>query len=153
MAALVVFYSRTGNTKRVAEALAKGLKCDADEILETKGRGGVLGYMGAGMDAKMKRASEIRETSKDPSDYDIAIIGTPIWAWTVSAPVRAYLSKNREKLRKVAFFCTGTNPGTTFAEMEGICGKKPVATLLVDEKDVKAGSFDIKKFAEEVLKA
>lgn len=52
MSRLVVFYSRTGNTKKVAEALARELKCDTDEILETKSRKGILGYIFAGRDVR-----------------------------------------------------------------------------------------------------
>lgn len=96
----------------------------------------------------MKKASQIRDGAKDPSGYDLVVVGTPIWAWTVSAPVRAYLSKNRDKLKKVAFFCTGINRGTTFSEMEALCGKRPVATLLVEEKEAAGGKFDVKKFVE-----
>jgi flavodoxin len=45
MKALVVFYSRTGATKQVAEALAESLNCDSEELIDTKKRGGPLGFL------------------------------------------------------------------------------------------------------------
>ena len=56
MKTLVVFYSRTGTTKKVGENIAKILKCDSEEIFDTKDRMGVVGYMQAGKDAMFKNA-------------------------------------------------------------------------------------------------
>jgi flavodoxin len=42
---LVVFYSRSGATRRVADALAAELKCDAEEVVVTKSRAGFVGIM------------------------------------------------------------------------------------------------------------
>jgi flavodoxin len=33
---LVVFYSRTGTTKKVGEALADLLQCDSEELIDTR---------------------------------------------------------------------------------------------------------------------
>lgn len=141
MNALVVFYSRTGNTKRVAQAMATELKCDMEEIVDTKDRSGVVGYFLAGKDATLRTPAQIKGTAKDPALYDIVFIGTPVWAWTVSAPVRAYILQNRERFRQVAFFCTNNGtPSGTFREMEGLCGKKPAGVLSVTEEELDSGA-------------
>jgi len=58
------------------------------------------------------------------------VVGTPVWAWTLTPPVRSYLAANKKKLKKVAFFltCGSTGIDKTFAEMEKE-SKKPVATI------------------------
>jgi len=150
---LVVFYSRTGNTKMAASAIAGGLGCDIEEIVDTRDRSGVLGYMRAGMDATRKTPAAIKQATKDPAEYGLIIIGTPVWAWTVSAPVRAYLQRNMERLKKVAFFCTnsGSESGA-FREMENLCGKAPVGVLSLNEKDLKAGAHmqQVKEFVKKL---
>jgi len=48
---LVAFHSRTGNTRKVAEAMSNILESDIEEILDTKNRAGIFGFLMAGMDA------------------------------------------------------------------------------------------------------
>jgi protein involved in ribonucleotide reduction len=56
---LVVFYSRSGTTRRIAEALSETLKCDLEEITEPKPRTGFLGYIRSILEARRKRPSII----------------------------------------------------------------------------------------------
>ena len=137
--ALVAFYSRTSTTKKVAQAIADALQSDIEEIHDVKDRSGALGYLGAAKDAVMKRSASIEEPTKDPAEYDVVIIGTPVWAFTMSAPVRAYLKQEKTVLPNVAFFCTMGNSGggRTFAAMEGQCGKSPIAVLALKERAVR----------------
>ena len=152
MKSLVVYYSRTGNTRKIAEKISSTLDCEIEEIFDTKKRNGPIGYMGAAKDAKTKKLTKLKDIKNDPAAYDRVIIGTPIWAWTISTPIRTYLTNNNKKLRSVAFFCThGGNPGTTFEEMEDICKKKPVGILEISGKEMKAGTDD-KKLKEFVKK-
>lgn len=103
MKALVVYYSRTGNTKKVATAIANGFKCDIEEIKDTKNRSGIWGWLMSGRDASKKLLTNIKDVEKDLDSYDIVIIGGPIWAWNLSAPVRTFLSKYAHQIRSAAF--------------------------------------------------
>jgi flavodoxin len=40
---LVVYYSRSGTTRKIAEALSEALACDLEEIVEDKSRAGSFG--------------------------------------------------------------------------------------------------------------
>ena len=141
---LVAYYSRTGTTKKVAQEIAKKLGCDSEEILDTVNRAGVIGYMRSGRDASMKKQTKLKKIKKDPADYDLVIVGTPIWSWTVTPPARTYLAENKKAFKKVAFFCTqgGSGSEKAFAEMAKECGKRPKATLVLLTKEVQAGGYD-----------
>jgi flavodoxin len=106
MKSLVVYYTRTGNTKFVAETIAAELGSDIEEVIDLKKRGGTLGYMAAGRDATGEKLTEIAPTKQVPKDYDLIIVGTPVWAWRPSAAIRTYLSKNDLSGKKVALFFT-----------------------------------------------
>lgn len=140
---LVVFYSRTGTTRKVAKALAAELNCDCEEIIEPDGRQGVIGYMRSILEATQRRRVPIAAAKHNPSGYDLVAIGTPIWAWSVSSPVRSYLAANAKALPEVAFFCTCGHAGevSTFAQMQEICGKAPVGKSVLKAAEVQSGTF------------
>ncbi len=108
MSYLVVYYSRTGNNRTLAEAIAKGLSADADEIVDKKNRKGRLNWLRAGSDSRGGKLTEI-EYQKNPQDYDTIIIGAPIWAFNPIPPIRTYLQEVDLKGKRVAFFiCSQT---------------------------------------------
>ena len=152
MKALVVFYSRTGATKQVAEALAESLNCDSEELIDTKKRGGPLGFLSAGKDAKAKKLTKLTDIKRDPALYDLVILGTPIWAGTLSSAARTYIANNKSKFKRVAFFCThgGGESQQLFAEMEALCERRPVSILALQEKEVKTGTYQgkIREFVD-----
>ena len=106
MKTLVVFYSRTGNTKFVAEEITAELGADIEEIVDLKSRDGKIGWMSAGRDASGNRQTKIAETKRDPKDYDLIVVGTPVWAWSPSSAIRTYFVKHDLSGKKVALFFT-----------------------------------------------
>ena len=106
MKSLVVYYSRTGNAKFVAETIAAELGSDIEEVVDLKSREGKLGWISAGGDASRGKQTNIAPTTKDPSGYDLIVVGTPVWAWSPSAAIRTYLSRNNLSGKKVALFLT-----------------------------------------------
>jgi flavodoxin len=146
MKMLVVFYSRTGNTRKVAEELVNALECDIEEIVDTKNRSGMLGYLKSGRDAGGGKLTVLKELINDPSQYDLLIIGTPLWAWHVSTPVRTYIHQNQGNFKNVAFFCTagGNKFEGAFNDMEELSGVSPIEILGVREKEIKDGTYKSK---------
>ncbi len=150
MKTLVVHYSRTGNTEKAAAELARVLGADTETIIDRKNRKGLIGWLAAGKDSTKKIPAPIDEPKKDPKWYDLVVIGTPVWAWTVSAPVLAYLQKFEGNFPEVAFFLTyDGSMEKTFGDMAAAAGKQPKATLAVHAKDIKSGEFlaKVKEFA------
>jgi flavodoxin len=103
---LVVYYSRTGNAKFVAETIAAELGSDIEEIVDLKNRAGKIGWISAGRDASGGKQTKIAPTKKVAADYDLLIIGTPIWAWSPTPAIKTYVGKNDLTGKKVALFFT-----------------------------------------------
>jgi flavodoxin len=142
MKQLVVYYSRTGTTRKIAEAIVEVLKCDVEEIRDLKNRAGILGWLSSGMDATLKRLTKIEKLEKTPELFDVTIIGTPVWNNTVSTPVRTYILEYRNRFKQVAFFCTQYgSKSNALKDMESLCSKKPVATLMLRKKQVETGEY------------
>ncbi|MFH0870420.1 MAG: NAD(P)H-dependent oxidoreductase [archaeon] len=138
MKSLIVFYSRTGVTRRAANSIAQALSCDVEEIVDAKDRMGVLGYLRAGRDAMRKRHTIINNPRKNPDDYDCVVIGTPVWAARMAPAIRTFISRQKGKLKRVAFFCTygGSGGERTFIDLEQACEKKPVALLGLSSAEI-----------------
>jgi flavodoxin len=146
---LVVYFSRTGNTEKVGQALATELKADSVKLNEQgTDWDGVWGYLKAGKAAWKGEATSIEKLKKEPKDYDLVVVGTPIWAWDLTPAVRSFLTVYKDDLKKVAFFATegGSGHEKAFKNMETLAGKAPVATAFWLEKEVK----DPEKMREKV---
>ena len=139
---LIVYHSRTGHTRRVAEALARRLDADLDEIRIVQPLDGVAGYTMCAIEAVAALAPALRPMHSRPAAYELVVIGTPVWFWSLSSPVRSWLERNPLK-RRVAFFCTmgGSGAQRVFATMAGLAGRQPVATLALLEREL-GGPFE-----------
>ena len=83
---LVVFFSRSGTTRKLASAIAASLGADLEEICDYSDRRGVGGYIRSLIDAVGKRSVEIVPGGHDVAAYDLVVVGTPVWAGMPSAP-------------------------------------------------------------------
>lgn len=137
---LVVYYSRGGATFRVAEMIAKELGADLEAIEENAPRKGRLGYMRSLLEATAKGLPTIR-TRRDPRDYDLVVLGTPVWAGTMSSPMRAYLNQHRRRLPRVAFFATmgGRGAYRVLEEMEMFCEVQGAPSCFLTQHEVESG--------------
>lgn len=139
MKALVVYYSRTGNTKSIAEEVAAALGAEVEELKDRKNRHGPIGYMKSGWDAVRKTKADLEPTAHDPADYEPVILGGAIWAGSICSPTRTYALGHKDGFKKVAFLCTAGD--TRFAQkgcnaLGEVTGKAPVTTLALGEKDI-----------------
>ena len=142
MKTLVVFYSKTGRTRKAAEALAGLLGAELEELRERGvNRSGVIGYLKAGRDALRKNAVELEPAAHDPAAYDRVVLGSPVWAFTLCPAVRAYAAAQAGAIRKAAFFCThgGGGAAKTFTEAAALLGRPLEATLELRDKAVDRG--------------
>jgi len=155
MGVLVAYYSRTGNTRRVAEAIAKSLEAEIEEIRDRESRLGVIGFLRSGYEALRKRPAAIQPLKKNPEKYDVVVVGSPVWAGSLSSPVRAYLIMNGHRIKKAALFATyGVSEGRIFKQMEELLPKKPIAKISIRESEIRSGEYlqKIEKFVE-ILKS
>ncbi|MGC9307320.1 MAG: flavodoxin family protein [Thermoplasmatota archaeon] len=154
MDALVIYYSRTGNTEMVAEELAEALSCPAEKVNDGVKRSGLLGLLRSGKQAAKGSTTELEPLEHTPGDFDLVVIGTPVWGGTMSTPVRSFLEMHRDALPEVAFFCTagGDKTAQTFTDMENCCGQSPVATLAVSRAMIKKEEWRpaVERFIREV---
>ena len=136
---LVVYYSKTGHTRKIAQDIAKQMEADLDEITDQKKRTGLLGFVFGGRDALTGKETRISKIGKNPAEYDLVILGSPIWAGNITPAVRTYINQYGDSIRSTAFFfsSSGKTPDQIFEKLLNLLKKKPVAVTGVPVSEMK----------------
>lgn len=142
---LIVYYSRSGMTRKVTQQLAKACGADILPIQDVRGRRGVWGYLRSAWEAALHIAAPIKN-GKLPRDYDLVVLGTPIWFWNMSSPVRAFIAQNKPGFKKLVLFCTcgGGGAEKVLGNMQTLSGTAALATLAVRDQELQDQSADDK---------
>lgn len=144
MNAIVMYYSRSGTTKKVAEAIASKFGCDIEELVDTQKRKGIIGFLKSGYQAMKGTLTTLQPVKNDVSNYDMVVLGTPVWGGHMSVPLLTFITQNKEKIPDIAIFITAGGTGNEekiTSAIENLCGKKSKATLELSMSEVKKDQF------------
>lgn len=146
MKILVIYYTRTGNARFMAETIAAELGADIEEVVDLKNRQGRLAFLPAGRDAMRGKETEIAQTKRTPANYDLIVIGQPVWAGSPTPAIRTYVKKNDLSGKKVAlFFSDSSNQA-----VEKTKGLMP-NSIFVEELALPAKAFENKEEAKKKI--
>ncbi len=114
MKKLVVYYSFEGGTKIIGDAIAEEIGADILELKlmrEVKKKEYMKTYLGP-KQVLMKTAPILKPYKFKPQDYDLIIIGTPIWAGTFAPAIRTFftLDKFNDKMFGL-YYCFAVQTG------------------------------------------
>lgn len=140
MKTLIVYFTRTGNTKEIVDKLKSELTADVEEITEEGSRRGLLGWLRSGRQGSSKADVEIRPLEADPSSYELVVMASPVWSGNVSAPMKAFIKKYRDGLPETAVFLTHDSPDVAqaFAGIDELLDKEPLARGDVNRQAIQA---------------
>jgi flavodoxin len=156
MKSLVVYYSRSGNTRFVAEQISKEIGGEIEEIIDKKRRKGLLGFVLSGYDATRGRATKIEPIKRSPKDYDLVVVGTPMWNKRITPAVRTYLRDNNFSEKRVALFCTnlGSEPERVFKTLKELmsgCSFVGELTIANAQKDREKTEENISEWSKSLI--
>ncbi len=149
---LVVFFTRTGNSERLAEEISIKLHGDIDEIKSEVKYLGISGFIRAGYRSVTKKIDKIR-FQKDPSKYKIVVLVSPIWASNIPPAIRSYINKNKENLKNYGLIINGAMKENkkayeNFNELLG----DPVSEYVADNSNIEYEicQKDLEDFADKI---
>ena len=156
MKTLVVYFSLTGSTEFVAKIISNNLDADLCEVIDKKHKKGKLIYLKGGAAAIREKLTEI-EATKSTENYDLIIVGSPIWAGKITPAIRTFLSLNDFSQKKGAFFITlgGDKPEKSIENMRKTTGfssivkELAISNTIEDKKEVEKMVLD---WCEEIKK-
>lgn len=105
MKVAIIYYSMSGNTKYAADKIEEQLKAGAEvdriEIHPVKAYPdkGAKKFFWGGKSAVMGETPELEPYDFDADNYDMVIIGTPVWASNCAPPIRTFLTEHAGELK------------------------------------------------------
>lgn len=96
MSKAIVYYSRSGNSKKVADILAQELGVEPIRIVSDMDWKGFFGYMKAGYYSMMNKTVPIRLEGQI-SEEDEIILVVPLWAGDVAVEAHSFIEKYDKK--------------------------------------------------------
>lgn len=127
---IIIYFTYTGNTKKIAEKIKEKLNCD---ILEIKT---VIPYSKdydtVVNDEQNSEASnrlpEIQNINIDLRNYDEIILGTPVWWYRPVPAIRTFLTQNDLAGKVIKPYATNAGwLGKTFKEIKALCPNSEVS--------------------------
>ncbi len=140
---LVVYFSMTGNTQFIAETIAEAVGADLLELKPVKPYpAGFMRYLIGGMQAMFKFKPALQPLDKNPADYDLWFIGTPVWASRNAPPLNTFLSQVSVQGKRVALYACCADPnGRALAAVKheldaaSVIGELELREPLVSERE------------------
>jgi len=86
----VVYFSRTGISKRIAGKIANKISCTSIEVTDNMNWKGILGFLKGGYYASMNKDVEIKVNGVLDNNDEIILI-TPLWAGGPAPAIRIFL--------------------------------------------------------------
>lgn len=152
---LVVYFSRTGRTEKVAKMIGERLETSKIEaIQESFRRIGPMGYVRSLWEAMVGATPIIQRPKHDPSQFDLLVLASPVWMSRVASPVRTYITKMEAHFPKVAFVVTegGSGGNRALLQMRDLCSRIPLAEMVITEDEIAKGSslHQVENFCEQI---
>jgi flavodoxin len=155
---LVVYYSLTGNTKFIAETIKTELNADILPLKPIKelSADSAMRYFWGGFQTFMKKKPKLEDYTVTPEEYDLLVLGTPVWAWRYSPPIHSFINKHDLSSKKVALWMCYAGDGVK--AMGRFKGLLENANIIADtgfqdpmQKGKEEAKEKAKKFTKEIM--
>ena len=155
MKTAVIYYSMSGNTEQTAEKIARQTGADLIRIEPVKEypSKGFKKFLWGGKSAVMGDTPALQPYRFD-ADYDAIVIGTPLWAGTMTPPIKSFIKENRDKLsgKSISAFicCAGGGAEKAFEKIKAEVGTDTLSAQMIlinpkekpsDENEAKIKAF------------
>jgi flavodoxin len=146
---IVVYYSRKGSNKYLAEKISKQLVCDVEAIKP---------WLNVFLLLLMNVHLGIRPLKSNITEYDRIILCGPIWMGKLIPPLRSFITKYSGSINKLIFVtCCGSTyakkdekfgHGLVFKEIENLLNDKcllcqafPIGLVMPDDQKEDSDAF------------
>lgn len=101
---LVAYFSYSGTTKNIANAISEKTGGDLFEITPQDGYSNV--YMESNSEIRGNKRPALTDTVENMDEYDIVFVGYPVWWHATPAPINTFLESYNLTGKLIIPFCT-----------------------------------------------
>ncbi|MCU6761576.1 flavodoxin [uncultured Roseburia sp.] len=152
MKAIIIYYSRSGNTEKIALQAQKDMKCEIIKIVPEEAYGNYISScLRVTKEKKAAAAPAFTNPIPDLTDYNMILLGYPIWAQDLPRFVSDFISQcdltNKIVVPFAAYGMSGIN--CTMNHLQKLCVNAEIRYPF-DSGVFKKGNYDI--WIKQVLK-
>ena len=107
---LIIYYSKTGTTAKIAEFLLHSIKAEIRRLGEPRGWRGRLGLM-----RRSLKGDDVKEPDANIDEYDPIILLTPVWNGKPTSSMIEFVEKIDLKGKRVVLWLVGANETNLYA--------------------------------------
>lgn len=138
MKTIVVYYSRTGSNKYLAEKIAQSLKCDIEEIVPY-----FRPFFFVAISSLLKKSLFIKPLSHNLEEYDRIVLCGPVFMGSFISPLRGFIRKYKNNIKQLYFACCCASSDETKNDKFGHGSVFNMAKEILKEKLVLCEAFPI----------
>jgi len=138
---LIVYYSRTGTARQVAEAIAGHTGWILAEVSDRQPRAGLWGDLRCVWDMLLYRMPAHEYAGPDPVVCEHVLVIAPVWLGRLAAPMRSFLRDHAPVRGALSAICVMAARGGFRAEEDiaRLTGKTPEPAVVLRQQDVLSG--------------
>lgn len=124
MKTIIIYYGYGKHTRMIAERIKDDLECDIFEIKPKVPYSTDYDLVVSETEdnLQVKETPEIEDININLDNYDKVILGTPVWWYTITPPIRTFLTNYDLSGKIVIPFATNAGwLGSTFEEIKELC--------------------------------
>lgn len=143
MKTLIVYYSLEGFTKSWAEKISEKTGADLLALHPVKEypSSGAKKFLWGGKSAIMGDKPKLQPYTFDPGKYERIVFAYPVWASSVTPPIRSFVEENRDALSGKKFGAIVTYMGSgaqkSIKKLSKLLGAEPQPQLILIDSAAK----------------
>ena len=104
---LIVYYSKSGNVRLLANKASQLLEADVEELIDNTKWTGIDGFFRRAHRAMVKGETKLSDTKYSPKDYEKILVLSPLWGPTVCPAIRTYLKRYKDSINELNLVVLG----------------------------------------------
>lgn len=156
MRSAIIFYSYSGNTRKVAKELQDYLgKQGSAELIELKAKDETDSFVGQCRRAMFRKEAQIEDVQFDLKGFDLVCLGTPVWAFGPAPAMNTYLKKctglENKSITVFTTYGSGTGNGrcvNIIKQTMRVKGAKKFCSFSVQQSRVNNKDFILDQIAK-----